>query len=354
MRQIPKEFTCNLQGRDYVLFPGLLNLAHDDGLQSIETELVKLECDGPVPSLAIVKATVILGDGRRFQGYGDANKGNTNTRVATALVRMAETRAIGRALRFATNIGMTMLEELGDDSVGDGGDPYPPRSAPPRREPSPNGRPPAPTHQPIPHVCATCEKPLTQAQYDLAVRAHGLPAECPDCRMAPANGQAPATVPTPAGPARADTGEIVGPPPVDLTALKATYPDLVRARAKVADLLAQLHISASTEVARVLHEAIGRHAAPDDGGPYTHEEWLRAIPVLDRKLNPEPERPTPAADPLDEAIAEAHASEPPAKADPFEGIPDAAPDSPPASGPKAPSPRMKITTPSVTAPPRAV
>lgn len=53
-------------------------------------------------------------DGSRFEDYGDANRGNTSTRVATALIRMASTRAKGRALRDAINVGQTMLEELPD------------------------------------------------------------------------------------------------------------------------------------------------------------------------------------------------------------------------------------------------
>jgi hypothetical protein len=52
--------------------------------------------------------------GEIYSDVGDANPQNCNSRVSKHLLRMASTRAIGRALRSFTNIGMTCLEELGD------------------------------------------------------------------------------------------------------------------------------------------------------------------------------------------------------------------------------------------------
>jgi hypothetical protein len=65
-----------------------------------------------------------------FNGIGDAGPGNVNRMIAPHVIRMAETRAIGRALRFATN-APTLAEELGEDakqprSNGDNGGPFAP------------------------------------------------------------------------------------------------------------------------------------------------------------------------------------------------------------------------------------
>lgn len=108
---IKPEHVVNLQGRDYVLYGGLLAEAHERGLKGIDVQLVQIP--GPDNEYtAIVKATVIMAEGETFVDYGDASPRNTNSRIATALIRMASTRGKGRALRDAVNIGTTMLEEL--------------------------------------------------------------------------------------------------------------------------------------------------------------------------------------------------------------------------------------------------
>jgi hypothetical protein len=114
------KFIINLQGRDYPKFEGVLAEAHERGLQSMETVLLQI----PSPdneNTAIVKAAVTIKDGVRFEAHGDANPKNVNPRIANACIRMAETRALGRALRMACNIGQTLAEELPDleESRGD-------------------------------------------------------------------------------------------------------------------------------------------------------------------------------------------------------------------------------------------
>ncbi len=54
-------------------------------------------------------------DGGRFTGIGDASPDNVGRTIAPHIIRMAETRAKARALRDAVNIGVTALEELGED-----------------------------------------------------------------------------------------------------------------------------------------------------------------------------------------------------------------------------------------------
>jgi len=106
-------YIVNVQGKDFITFPGLLAEAHAQGLVGIQTELVNTDLTNPV-----MKATVTLKDDsaqngyKVFSGYGDANVNNVAKKVAGALIRMSETRAIARALRFGCNIDMAALEEI--------------------------------------------------------------------------------------------------------------------------------------------------------------------------------------------------------------------------------------------------
>lgn len=172
------KFVVSLSGREYPLFAGILAEAHERGLQSIETQLIQIPTDENAQT-AIVKAVVRMKDGSTFEGYGDANPRNVNPRIATATIRMAETRAKGRALRDAINCGMTMLEEL-PDLEGE--------AAP---APSGNGRARAAetmqkNEQPLPVTktegdaagCEECGVVLTAGQANVSKRNYGRPL-CP-------------------------------------------------------------------------------------------------------------------------------------------------------------------------------
>lgn len=109
------KYIVSVQGKDFITFAGLLAQAHDLGLIAVETNMLNTDVENP-----IFKASVVLqpegSQPRSFSGYGDACKNNCAPMVAKALIRMAETRAIARALRFACNIDMAALEELDTDS----------------------------------------------------------------------------------------------------------------------------------------------------------------------------------------------------------------------------------------------
>jgi hypothetical protein len=111
------EFLITRQGKQYVLFAGLLDEAHNRGLRGIDTELIQVP-DDTNGHVAIVKATCEMEDGRRFSGIGDASPENVGRNIAPHVIRMAETRAKARALRDAVNVGATALEELSDGDDG--------------------------------------------------------------------------------------------------------------------------------------------------------------------------------------------------------------------------------------------
>jgi hypothetical protein len=63
-----------------------------------------------------------------FVGYGDADPSNVSSLVRGAEMRVAETRAVNRALRKAYGIGLCSVEELGSFST-----PQMPPAAPPHQ-----------------------------------------------------------------------------------------------------------------------------------------------------------------------------------------------------------------------------
>lgn len=109
------EYKIDLKGKEHVQYPGLLDLAHERGLISIDTELLQIptEQNGNV---AIAKATVLMkgeGEPKRFSGIGDASPANVSRNIAPHAIRMAETRAKARSLRDAVNVGGDIEEEIG-------------------------------------------------------------------------------------------------------------------------------------------------------------------------------------------------------------------------------------------------
>lgn len=98
---------------DLISFEELLDDAHTKGLFGIETELINHDAE---KKAAIFKATAIMqnkeGTLKRFEAYGDADQTNCQSQmIKPHYIRMAETRAIARALRWATNNAATSEEE---------------------------------------------------------------------------------------------------------------------------------------------------------------------------------------------------------------------------------------------------
>lgn len=109
---VKREFIVERQGRSFVLYAGLLDLAHGQGLRAIRTKIVQLPNDENGQT-AVVSAEVETDHGL-YSGIGDANPSNVARNMAPHLLRLAETRAKARAMRDAVNVGVTAFEELGD------------------------------------------------------------------------------------------------------------------------------------------------------------------------------------------------------------------------------------------------
>ncbi len=119
MAQVDKKFILEMQGKPFITFDGLLDMAHQMGMVSLETEMISTD---PYIFKAVVKT-----EAQTFTGHGDAAPDNVNRMIKPHMIRMAETRAKARALRDLTNVGMCSVEELGGDDTP---------QAPPKHTPS--------------------------------------------------------------------------------------------------------------------------------------------------------------------------------------------------------------------------
>ena len=101
-----------LDGRWYVTHSGLLRVAHRRKCSGIKTQLVE-SVSSPSEGRWVFKATVLKSESQSFIGYGDADPSNVSFLVQGAEMRVAETRAVNRALRKAYGIGICSVEEIG-------------------------------------------------------------------------------------------------------------------------------------------------------------------------------------------------------------------------------------------------
>lgn len=140
--KLDERFIKNIQGRDFVVYAGVLDLAHQRGLSRIEVEAIQYPSDQN-GNEAICKATVETDDGDTYIEWGDANPKNVNPKVVRHILRMAATRAKARALRDMTNIGMTTVEELGDldEVIGDDNNTPPPKKPGAKKPAAPSEKP---------------------------------------------------------------------------------------------------------------------------------------------------------------------------------------------------------------------
>lgn len=102
-----------LDNKWYVTHSGLLRLARRNHCAAIHVLPVREFCDAAA-SRWIFRATIYkTSTSKGFVGYGDADPSNVSPLVRGAEMRIAETRAVNRALRKAYGIGLCSVEELG-------------------------------------------------------------------------------------------------------------------------------------------------------------------------------------------------------------------------------------------------
>jgi hypothetical protein len=106
-----------LDGHWYVTHSGLIRLARRSHCAGIHVEPVA-EFSDPATSRWAFKATAYKSRTcRGFVGYGDADPSNVSPVVRGAEMRVAETRAVNRALRKAYGIGICSIEEIGSSAA---------------------------------------------------------------------------------------------------------------------------------------------------------------------------------------------------------------------------------------------
>jgi hypothetical protein len=114
---VTKGHVTYFNGRWYVTHAGLLNVAERSHCAGIHVRPI-LKLSDPVNSHWVFRAAVFKTQScKGFVGYGDADPSNVSSLVHGAEMRVAETRAVNRALRKAYGIGICSVEELGTSAA---------------------------------------------------------------------------------------------------------------------------------------------------------------------------------------------------------------------------------------------
>ena len=117
--KLNKDFIKNIKGKDFVLYAGVLDMANQKGLLRLDVEIIQFP-NKENGNEAICRAIAEGKNGEIFADIGDANPKNCAEMISKHVIRMASTRAKGRALLDMCNVGMACLEELEsmDDVIG--------------------------------------------------------------------------------------------------------------------------------------------------------------------------------------------------------------------------------------------
>ena len=102
-----------IEGRWYVSHTGLLGIARRGRCAGIHVQPVPAFCNASAQRWAFAATVYKSKTCRGFVGYGDADPSNVSFLVHGAEMRVAETRAVNRALRKAYGIGICSVEEIG-------------------------------------------------------------------------------------------------------------------------------------------------------------------------------------------------------------------------------------------------
>ena len=113
-----------LEGCWYVTHTGLIRSARRNRCAGIHVRPVPEFSDSAAQRWAFEATVYKSKTCRGFVGYGDADPSNVSPLVRGAEMRVAETRAVNRALRKAYGIGICSVEEMGSLD-----EPQPPRES---------------------------------------------------------------------------------------------------------------------------------------------------------------------------------------------------------------------------------
>lgn len=106
-----------IERKEVTYFSELLDQAHQNGLKQIKTQIIQV----PTASngfLCIHHAEIQMDNNSgSFEGTGDASPDTVEATFVPHYIRVSETRAIVRALRFALNVPMVAIEELGGQNT---------------------------------------------------------------------------------------------------------------------------------------------------------------------------------------------------------------------------------------------
>jgi hypothetical protein len=193
--QIPREHIVMLKGRAHPTYPGVLAAAYANGLVGLEAKIEQFPAEANGWTAVCSAVATFRGEDGRDRVYaevGDADPNNCTPHIAPHKIRMAATRAKGRALRDALGIGVALKEEIdGTSEASDGYEPERPRGGVDRNSmrsqgvrQDTKGRPPqpAPAIEPTPVrapgpvvadeedgadadaviACEVCEQPLSE------------------------------------------------------------------------------------------------------------------------------------------------------------------------------------------------
>jgi hypothetical protein len=105
-----------LDGKWYVTHTGLIRLARRNRCSGIHVRPVPELSDSGTRRWAFEATVYKSRSCRGFVGYGDADPSNVSPLVRGAEMRVAETRAVNRALRKAYGIGICSIEEIGSST----------------------------------------------------------------------------------------------------------------------------------------------------------------------------------------------------------------------------------------------
>ncbi len=134
LRELTRNFSLSLKCGDllllsggwYVTHAGLIRLAKRCHCSGMQVQPVRQLSDQAISRYAFRATVYKSARCRGFVGYGDADPSNVSSLVRGAEMRVAETRAVNRALRKAYGIGICSVEEIG--TIPNTGEKLPPQN----------------------------------------------------------------------------------------------------------------------------------------------------------------------------------------------------------------------------------